>query len=189
MSLSVNRINQISFRAGETSQKKSEPEKSSQETTGMSDGEKILIGLGATAVAVIGGILIKKRIDAKNAEKLAEKAARALKKPETFSMDILRSVADEWKRAGKIADGDEVVLMGKSLLDKLAKEQKSVENGWAKFYKAMNMSENGFAIILRKADKNVDTSTIKYFDPVNNTELKIVDSIKNNKIVVMPIED
>ena len=104
-------------------------------------------------------------------------------------MDTLRSVADEWKRAGKIADGDEVVLMGKSLLDKLAKEQKSVENGWAKFYKAMNMSENGFAIILRKADKNVDTSTIKYFDPVNNTELKIIDSIKNNKIVVMPIED
>lgn len=189
MALSVNRINQISFRAGETSQKKSEPEKSSQETTGMSDGEKILIGLGATATAVIGGILIKKRIDAKSAEKLAQKAAQALQKPETFSLDIVRKLADEWNNAGKIADGDEVILMGKSLLDELAKGQKSIESGWSKFYKAMNMSENGFAIIVRKADKSVDTSTIKYFDPKTNTELLIVDSIKNNKICVMPIED
>lgn len=189
MSLSVNRINQVSFRANEKPQKKSTPENSSQKTTGMSDGEKVLVGLGAATAAVLGGILIKRRIDANSAEKLTQKAAQALQKPETFSFDTVLKLADEWKKAGKIADGDEVVVMGKSLLDELAKEEKSVANGWAKFYKAMNMSENGFAVIVRKADKKVDTSTIKYFDPVNNTELKIVDSIKNDKIVVMPIED
>lgn len=189
MSLSVNRINQVSFRANEEPQKKSTPKNSSQKTTGMSDGEKVLVGLGATAAAILGGILIKKHIDANSAEKLTQKAAQALQKPKTFSFDILRELTREWNKAGKIASGDEIVVMGKSFLDELVTEQKNATSYGVKLYKAMNMSENGFAVVVRKADGNVDISTAKYFDPVKNTVLSIVDSIKNKKLAIISIKD
>lgn len=60
MSLAVNRVNNISFRANETQK----PEQKSPETSqksGLSDGEKIMAGLGAVAAITLGGILVKRR--------------------------------------------------------------------------------------------------------------------------------
>ena len=188
MSLLINKVGSVSFRANEKNISEKKVETISQDK-GMSKENKILLGLAATATAVVGGILIKKKLDVKAAEELAKRASNALQKPETFSLDMVREIADEWKSAGKLCDGDEVIIMPKSLLDVLAKEKNSVKSGWSKFYNAMKMSDNGFGIILRKADKNIDTSTIKYFDPVNNVELKIVDSLKQDKIVIMPISE
>lgn len=188
MSLFVNKVGSVSFGANEKNMPEKKAKIDSQDKE-MSKENKILLGLAATATAVVGGILIKTKLDAKAAEDLVKRAANALQKPETFSLDIVRGIADEWKNAGKLCDGDEVIIMPKSLLDVLATEKKSIKSGWSKFYNAMNMSDNGFGIILRKADKNVDTSTIKYFDPASNTELKIVDALKHDKIVVMPIEE
>lgn len=145
--------------------------------------------MGAAAAAVIGGILVKRRIEAKATEKLAQKAADLLQKPKEFSYDNLRSYADELFDAKKLSDNDEIILMGKSLLNELAENEKNRKSAWTKLFKAMNMSDNGFAVLVRKSDKSLDMSTFKYFDPEKITEPQIVQSLKDGKIVVMPIKD
>lgn len=189
MSLSVNRVNNnILFKANEKPEGTVNIEKEKADK-GLSDSEKKLIGLGALAGITIGGILVKRRLDIKAAEKLAKKAQELLQKPKEFSYDNLRSYAKELNEANKIEAGDEIVLMWKSMLNELAERKSNQQNSWSKLFKAMKMSDNGFALVLRKADKNVDTSTLKYFDPEKITEPLLIQSLRDNKIFIMPIAD
>ena len=59
---------------------------------------------------------------------------------------------------------------------------------WGKLFKAMKMSDNGFMVVLRKADGKIDKSTYKYFDPQKITDDLIANSLKDGKLVVLPIE-
>ena len=118
-----------------------------------------MIGLGALAALTIGGILVKRRLDVKAAEKLAKRASELLQKPEEFTKDTLKSIAAEWDNAGKLADGDKIILMGKTLMDEFAAKDAK----WSKLYKAMKMSDNGLMVVLQKADGKIDESTYKYF--------------------------
>ena len=192
MSLSVNHLNTISFKSNEkpiSNNKSSVASPPPESEKGLSTEGKVFVGLGAAAAAVIGGILVKRRIEAKATEKLAQKAADLLQKPKEFSYDNLRSYADELFDAKKLSDNDEIILMGKSLLNELAENEKNRKSAWTKLFKAMNMSDNGFAVLVRKSDKSLDMSTFKYFDPEKITEPQIVQSLKDGKIVVMPIKD
>lgn len=186
MTLSVNRVNSnIYFRANERPSVEKEntpPPPSSKE--GLTTGQKALVGLGALAGITLGGILVKKRLDIKAAEKIAEKAQKLLKKPEDFTMATARSIADEWNNAGKLAEGDVLIIMGKKLMDELAVGDAK----WGKLFKAMKMSDNGFMVVLRKADGKIDKSTYKYFDPQKITDDLIANSLKDGKLVVLPIE-
>lgn len=191
MSLTVNKINNINFKANEkpsVENKTSKPEVE-KDNGGLSSEQKTLIGLGALAGAVVGGILVKRRIDSKNAAKIIEKAEKLLQKPKEFSYDTLRAIANEWDKAGKIADGDEVLLMGKSIIDELANKVKNTDKYWTKVYKVMDMPDTGFAVVLKKAGKDVDMSTFTYYAPEKITEPLIEQSIKDGKIVVMPVKD
>lgn len=150
---------------------------------GLTTGQKALVGLGALAGIALGGILVKKRLDIKAAEKIADKAQKLLKKPEDFTRATARSIADEWNNAGKLAEGDELIIMGKKLMDEFAVGDAK----WGKLFKAMKMSDNGFMVVLRKADGKIDKSTYKYFDPQKITYQLLSDSFKKGKIVELPI--
>ena len=150
---------------------------------GLTTGQKALVGLGALAGITIGGILVKRRLDVKAAEKLAKRASELLQKPEEFTKDTLKSIAAEWDNDGKLAAGDKIILMGKTLMDELAAKDAK----WSKLYKAMKMSDNGLMVVLQKADGKIDESTYKYFDPQKITYQLLSDSFKKGKIVELPI--
>ena len=182
MTLSVDRVNgNIYFKSGEThsTQGKVTPPEENSLTT----GEKTMIGLGALAALTIGGILVKRRLDVKAAEKLAKRASELLQKPEEFTKDTLKSIAAEWNNDGKLAAGDKIILMGKTLMDEFAAKNAK----WSKLYKAMKMSDNGLMVVLQKADGKIDESTYKYFDPQKITYQLLSDSFKEGKIVELPI--
>ena len=151
---------------------------------GLTTGQKALVGLGALAGITLGGILVKKRLDIKAAEKIADKAQKLLKKPEDFTRATARSIAAEWDNDGKLAAGDKIILMGKTLMDEFAAKDAK----WSKLYKAMKMSDNGLMVVLQKADGKIDESTYKYFDPQKITDDLIANSLKDGKLVVLPIE-
>ncbi len=159
------------------------PPPSSKE--GLTTGQKALVGLGALAGITLGGILVKRRLDVKAAEKLAKRASELLQKPEEFTENTLNSIAAEWDNAGKLADGDKIILMGKTLMDEFAAKDAK----WSKLYKAMKMSDNGLMVVLQKADGKIDESTYKYFDPQKITYDLIYNDLKEGKIVIVPIED
>lgn len=185
MTLSVDRVNgNIYFKSGETSstQGKVTPPTPLEENS-LTTGEKTMIGLGALAALTIGGILVKRRLDVKAAEKLAKQASELLQKPEEFTRNTLESIAAEWDNAGKLADGDKIILMGKTLMDEFAAKDAK----WSKLYKAMKMSDNGLMVVLQKADGKIDESTYKYFDPQKITYQLLSDSFKKGKIVELPI--
>ena len=185
MTLSVNPVNSnIYFRANErpsVEKEKTPPPPSSNE--GLTTGQKALVGLGALAGITLGGILVKRRLDVKAAEKLAKRASELLQKPEEFTKDTLKSIAAEWDNDGKLAAGDKIILMGKTLMDELAAKDAK----WSKLYKAMKMSDNGLMVVLQKADGKIDESTYKYFDPQKITYQLLSDSFKKGKIVELPI--
>ena len=190
MSLSINNINAVSFKSKENSivnPKRTVVSPKSEE--GLSREGKVFIGFCAAVRGVIGGIFVKRRIDANEAEKLSKKAAGLLLKPKEFSYNDLRSYANELLNAKRISDDDRVLLVGKSILNEFAENVKNFKNSWGKLFKAMNMSNNGFAVCVQKADKHIDMSTFKYFDPECITEPKIVESIKEGKIMIIHLKN
>lgn len=180
MTLSVNPINSnIYFRANErpSVEKENTPPSSKD---GLTTGQKALVGLGALAGITLGGILVKKRLDIKAAEKIAEKAQKLLKKPKDFSDESLKTLIGEWKDNGKLnlEAGDKVYFMNKhALLD---------DAGWPGYYKklhsAMKLSDNGFAIVVIKNGNK--KSVVHYYDPQKITSHYILKAISTEKDIV-----
>lgn len=177
MSLAVNRVNNISFRANETQKAEQKSPETSQKS-GLSDGEKIMAGLGAMAAITLGGILVKRRLDVKAAEKIAKRAQELLQKPREFTDETFKSLMNEWKNSGKLDldAGDEIFFMNKNAL----------LEGWddyhAKLHSAMKLSDNGFAIVVTKnGNKN---GVVKYYDPKEITSKYINKAINSKDNIV-----
>ena len=138
-----------------------------------------MIGLGALAALTIGGILVKKRLDIKAAEKIAEKAQKLLKKPEEFSDDSFRALMNEWKDNGKLdlKAGDKVFFMNKHALE---------DADWPEYQKklhsAMKLSDNGFAIVVIKNGNK--KSVVRYYEPQKTTSDYIKNAISTGKDIV-----
>lgn len=163
---------------------------------GMTNTEKALVGLGAAAAIVIGGLLVKKHLSAQATDAASEQITKLkdvsliptkemLEKPKKFSKEYLEDIIMDWNKKGLLNPGDKVCCAPKSMLEEFGEISKSYNKG----LKEMNMSENGFMIFLQKADESVDFNTVKYLDPETNTYLKMVNAIKNNKIYIIPIAD
>ncbi len=163
---------------------------------GMTNTEKALVGLGAAAAIVIGGLLVKKHLDSDVSFRSAKQIMKAtdslqvptkdmLEKPKEFSKEYLEDIIMDWNKKGLLKPGDKVYCAPKSMLEEFGEISKSYNKG----LKEMNMSDNGFMIFLQKADESVDFNTVKYLDPETNTYLKMVNAIKNNKIYIIPIAD
>lgn len=161
---------------------------------GMTNTEKTLVGLGAAAAIVIGGLLVKKHLDSKSVDTVAEQLTKVkdslpiptknmLEKPKEFSKKYLEDIAKDWYKKGIAKIGDKVCCIPKSQLETYGK----ISEDYTKGLKEMNMSDNGFMLILQKADERVDFNTVKYLDPETNTYLKMVNALKNNKIYIKPI--
>lgn len=161
---------------------------------GMTNTEKTLVGLGAAAAIVIGGLLVKKHLDSKAVDTAAEQLTKAkdslpsptkdmLEKPKEFSKEYLENIVDGWYDKGIVKPGDKVCCAPKSMLEEFGK----ISEDYAKGFNEMNMSDNGFMMFLQKADESIDVNTFKYLDPETNTYLKMVNALKNNKIYIRPI--
>lgn len=169
--------------------------KSETSKKGMTNTEKTLIGLGAAAAIVIGGLLVKKHLDSNAVDTVAEQLAKAkdslpipkkdmLEKTKEFSKEYLEDIVKDWYKKGIVKTGDKVCCVPKSIMEKFGK----FSEDYAKGFKEMNMSDNGFMMFLQKADESVDFNTVKYLDPETNTYLKAVNALKNNKIYIRHIE-
>lgn len=164
---------------------------------GMTNTEKALVGLGAAAAIVIGGLLVKKHLDSKAVDSVTEQLAKIkdslqiptkdmLEKPKEFSESYLKDIAKDWYKKGILKPGDKVCSIPKSMLEELYGK---ISEAYAKGVKEMNMSDNGFMMCILKADESIDFSTIKYFEPETNTYLQMVNALKNNKIFIIPTAD
>ncbi len=187
MSLSINPIGNISFKAQESKVEAKPTEKPKDPK--YTDSEKVMMAMGAAAGVVLGGILVKKHLDAKSAKKLFEEAQKLVQKPKEFSYKNVRKLGDELYGIGKFQDGDTMIIMGKTHLNELAEKEANKNTNWTKLYRAMKMSDNGFAIIIKKADGKVDMDTLKYFDPEKITEPQILDSLREGKMIEMSFRD
>ena len=150
---------------------------------GMSKTSKTLLGLGAAAAIIAGGILAKKRIDMKAIEKV-------LIKSEDVNMQSLNKIADEWYKAGKLKGGDEILYFPKKIF--LSNETlKNSGDDYIKFMRKVcaNMSDNGFVALVQKADGVLDFSTIKYLSPKNVSDEFVNRFIKNNTIGIRKVDD
>ncbi len=163
---------------------------------GMTNTEKTLVGLGAAAAVVIGGLLVKKHLNSKETDTISKQLTNAkdslhiptksmLEKPKEFSQEILEKIVDDLYDKGLAKSGDKACCAPKSMLDEFGK----MSEAYAKGLKEMNISDNGFMFFIRKADESIDFSTIKYFEPETNTYLQMVNALKNNKIFIIPIAD
>ncbi len=168
--------------------------KSETSKKGMTNTEKALVGLGAAAAIVIGGILVKKHLDSDVSFRTAKQIMKAtdslqvptkdmLEKPKEFSKEYLQDIATDWYKKGIVKSGDKVYCAPKSIIEEFGKFSKDYVKG----FKEMNMSDNGFMIFVQKADESVDFNTVKYLDPETNTYLKMINAIKNNKVFITPI--
>lgn len=166
--------------------------KSETSKKGMTNTEKALVGLGAAAAIVIGGILVKKHLDSKAVDAAAEQLTKVkdslpipkkdmLEKPKEFSKEYLQDIATDWYKKGLVKPGDKICCIPKSQLEAYGK----ISEDYTKGLKEMNMSDNGFMIFVQKADESVDYSTIRYLDPETNTFLKMVNNLKNDKIFII----
>ncbi len=162
----------------------------------MTNTEKTLIGLGAAAAIVIGGLLVKKHLDSRAVDTGAEQLTKAknslqiptkdmLEKPKEFSKEYLEDIIKDWNKKGLLRPGDKVCCAPKSMLEEFGE----ISEGYNKGLKEMNMSDNGFMIFIQKVDESVDCSTIKYLDPETNTFLKMINALKSNKIFIIPIAE
>lgn len=159
---------------------------------GMTNTEKALVGLGAAAAIVIGGLLVKKHLDSDVSFRSAKQIMKAtdslqvptkemLEKPKEFSKSYLEDIIMDWNKKGLLRPGDKVCCAPKSMLEEFGEISKSYNKG----LKEMNMSDNGFMIFVQKEDESVDYSTIRYLDPETNTFLKMVNNLKNDKIFII----
>ena len=166
---------------------------------GMSTSQKTLIGLGAAAAIIIGGLMVKRHLDSsplKNLLKFSDNVAnelpipskKMLEKPQEFSQDFLKkNIAKKWYEEGKLQGGDKIILAPKSTLEKMF--QVLEDKKCITAFKDMNMSNDGFAAFVQKADGSLDLSTFRYFDPETNSYLKLVNALKNNKLYVYRVAD
>lgn len=168
--------------------------KSETSKKGMTNTEKALVGLGAAAAIVIGGLLVKKHLDSDVSFRSAKQIMKAtdslqvptkdmLEKPKEFSESYLKDLVEDWYKKGIVKSGDKVYCAPKSIIEVFGKFSKDYVKG----FKEMNMSDNGFMIFVQKADESVDFNTVKYLDPETNTYLKMINAIKNNKVYITPI--
>ncbi len=179
MSLSVNRVNNnILFKANEKPEGMVNTEKEKTDK-GLSDSEKIIMGLGILAGITIGGILVKRRLDVKATEKLVKKAQELLQKPEKYTDETFENLLQEWNNSGKLHldAGDEVFFMNKNAL---------LGEGWSDYYKklhsAMKLSDNGFAIVVVRKGK--EKSLVKYYDPKEIESEFIKQAVSSGKDIV-----
>lgn len=144
--------------------------KSSIETT-----NKVLLGLGATAAIVIGGLLVKKHIDSKAAEKVVKEIN--VQKVKEFSENNMIDVAKDWYKTGKLKTGDKVVcISSKNFIN-------SAENlGEFQILKNMNLSDNSLILSVQKADGSVDGSLFKCFDPEKIVYEKLQNALNAGKV-------
>ena len=159
---------------------------------GMTNTEKALVGLGAAAAIVIGGLLVKKHLDSKAVDAAAEQLTKVkdslpipkkdmLEKPKEFSKEYLQDIATDWYKKGLVKPGDKICCIPKSQLEAYGK----ISEDYTKGLKETNTPDNGFMIFVQKADESVDYSTIRYLDPETNTFLKMVNNLKNDKIFII----
>ena len=161
----------------------------------MTNTEKTLVGLGAAAAIVIGGLLVKKHLDSDVSYRVAKQIIKAtdslqvptkdmLEKPKEFSNEYLQDIAKDWYKKGLVKTGDKILCVPKSIIEKFGTIEKygKISENYAKGFKEMNMSDNGFVMFIQKADESLDYSTMKYIDPETNTYLKMVNDLKNNTI-------
>lgn len=170
--------------------------KSETSKKGMTNTEKTLIGLGAAAAIVIGGLLVKKHLDSNAVDTVAEQLTKVkdslqiptkdmLEKPKEFSESYLEDIAKDWYKKGIAKTGDKVCCVPKSMIEDFGK----ISEDYAKGFNEMNMSDNGFMMFLQKADESIDFNTVKYIDPETNTYLKMINALKNNKIYIRSIAE
>ena len=169
--------------------------KSETSKKGMTNTEKALVGLGAAAAIVIGGLLVKKHLDSDVSYRAAKQIIKAtdslqvptknmLEKPKEFSESYLEDILKDWYKKGIVKTGDKVYCAPKSIIEEFGK----FSEDYVKGFKEMNMSDNGFIMFLQKADEKFDFNTVKYIDPETNTYLKMVNELKNNKIFIKKLK-
>lgn len=148
---------------------------------GMSNSQKTLIGLGAAAALVIGGLMVKRHLDSKPFKDiLAPNFDFNLEKTHEFSKDFLENnVISKWSDEFKLETGDALYIVQKSKFEEFIQNLK-ISDIDKKGFKDMNMSDNGLAVFLMKADGTC--SSVKFFDPETITYPRLIDAIKNNKI-------
>ena len=160
----------------------SQPENSKKsEKTGLSKNEKYLLGgLAATAIAVVGGILVKKHCDVQ--KRVDAIIKQSYDKPDIFNEDYVLNTAKEWLEKGKMKENDVVVCLPKQMLDQLLK--KSDNSDLRKAYNKMNLSENGFAMAPVGYNDSgyteVNLSLIKFVEPKIQGMLAVTHNLKNN---------
>lgn len=144
---------------------------------GMSTTTKTLLGLGALAAVGIGGLLLKKRIDLKN---IPKKAEQLLQKPENFSQESFREVLKQWGLT------DIKLLKNAKGKLRLLKKSELISGQWGgnynELHKAMNMSDNGFALALLREDGK--KTSFKYFDPKEISSPLIKRALQSDKPIV-----
>lgn len=193
-SVSMNKNYRTSFQGGPVVEQQYRETKD-----GMSTSQKTLIGLGAAAALVIGGLMVKRHLDSNSVKNLLKSLNNAanelpipskkmLEKPHEFSQDFLeKNIAKKWYKEGKLQGGDEIILAPKSTLEKIF--QVLEDKKYITAFKDMNMSNNGFAAFVQKADGSIDLSIFRYFDPETNSNLKMVNALKNDKLYVHRVVD
>jgi len=135
----------------------------------------IITSLATVSSVAIGVLLASKHIQAK---RMQDVGRRIIQKPEIFTEKTINEIAKDWLDEGKIDFGDKVAILPKSVLQSIAKDDKN----YANILKGMKMSDNAFGVTIMRADNNIDFEALRYYDPQKITILKMVDTIKNDKI-------
>ena len=98
---------------------------------------------------------------------------RIINKPELFTEESLANVVFNYYNEGKIEEGSRLFLAGKSKLSKIFKMT------------LRKLSDNGFGVILQKADGSINLNDVKLFDPAKNAMLKLVNCIRNGHFYII----
>ena len=149
------------------------------EKSDLSTNEKYLLGgLAATALAVVGGLLVKKHCDVQ--KRLNAIIKQSYDKPEIFNEDYVSNLAKEWIEKGKMNETDAVICLPKQMLEQLL--EKSDNSDLRKAYNKMNLSENAFALApIEQGDvgyTEVKLSSIKFVEPKVQGMLAVIHNLK-----------
>ena len=155
---------------------------SQKKKEGLSPEQQTLIALGAAAVAVTVGVLVKKHINNKAIEDAAKKM---LDKPSLFNEEYVGNYAENLRKAGKLGDDDAILCIPKTSLDKLFADE---DGDLKKIYSKINLSENGFVMVPARLQDGIfkpsDFEALKFVDPQANVMLRVVNELKNGRNVV-----
>lgn len=165
MSLSVNRVNDISFRANETGKPEQKSPEASQKGN-MSDGEKIMVGLGAVAAITLAGIAIANKM---------KKGGSVSSTNSTETPNTIKKLEDEIKSlANSIKEkySNDKETLGKNACGELNNFQREQLGG-----KTITSTKNYEKIISSYSDLK-DFDGLK-LDEAENTLRKLSTSVKN----------